>query len=249
MKTTVFRLCLVIMCITLIQSSSGQTITTPYNYPLRPGMPQWRNLRSQAQKLAALQVPDSVLGRMSTEALINTCLDYPFLFLYTAYSDSLGGMAHVIAGFNGLQELIRRKDAGLQLLKTYQAYDPLGYGANWTLVEKGDFVIRLTVLELLLSHDSILTQLNSDGRLELLAQVVQKAKTRANDRLYSFPNLEASARLAGRIMLKENFTEYVNAAIANNRQLRFFDGERRHLDADEINEMLRHAGNLIDQKH
>ena len=115
-------LCALIMCISLApqialatfsenNSNENHTIDTPYVYPVVPGTHEWNILDTQAEKVAVCQIPVDILSSLTTEALVETVLDYPLMCNISAYNNFLSGYEAVKAQFNGLQELSTRSDA------------------------------------------------------------------------------------------------------------------------------------------
>lgn len=83
-----------------------------YQYPIVPGTDKWKSFTTNDQKLSACQIPQNVLKKMSTENLIKTIRDYPLLPNVYVWNSISEGIQNVKEGFNGLQELYRRKYAG-----------------------------------------------------------------------------------------------------------------------------------------
>ena len=54
-------------------------IDEPYVYPIVPGTPEWVALDSRVTKGQVCQIPEDILSRMTTSALLETVLDYPLL--------------------------------------------------------------------------------------------------------------------------------------------------------------------------
>lgn len=86
-------------------------ITTPYEYPITPADDQWKELVSHIDMIDACQIPENILNHMSTEALVETVLNYPLLSDMLAWSDKTAGFKSVASNFNGLTELLSRVDA------------------------------------------------------------------------------------------------------------------------------------------
>jgi hypothetical protein len=93
-------------------SLPAQQIDTPYDYPVKPGMEEWKRFTSRDQKQEACQIPQEILARLSTAALLETCLNYPLYADIIAYDHVQEGFDFVKAGFNGLQVLFKREDVG-----------------------------------------------------------------------------------------------------------------------------------------
>ena len=83
---------MLVMCLTLLtpisafadnlangSSDSSSFITNPYEYPITPDSPQWRNFTQTSQMIEACQVPEDIVENMTTEALLETVLDYPLM--------------------------------------------------------------------------------------------------------------------------------------------------------------------------
>ena len=104
------------------ESTSGQN-TTAYDYPIKPGTSEWSQFDDHAEMVDACQIPEDVLKTMSTDALIETVLNYPLLDDIYAYDTFQEGFDAVSEHFNGLLELLNRGDAGSELLAKYQGMD------------------------------------------------------------------------------------------------------------------------------
>ena len=111
-------LCTVPMSIPSDAASPTQ-IDTPYVYPLQPGTPEWKATISRMERAAACQIPEDILPAMTTRALAETVLNYPFMVdLYVWNTTSIGFQA-LLEDFNGLRELVSRPD-GLEVLRQIQ---------------------------------------------------------------------------------------------------------------------------------
>ncbi len=96
-------------------------LSESYVYPVIPGTDEWKELQTHEEMLEVSQIPDDILCQMTTEALVQTVLDYPLsldMLLFDTYKQ---GFKAVYGGFNGLRELVDRKDSGSELLKRYKA--------------------------------------------------------------------------------------------------------------------------------
>jgi len=95
-----------------------------WDYPIKPGTDKWKTLKTTQDKLDNCQIPVSILGKLTTADLVRLCLNYPLLgdllFSNTGFQD---GFNAISSNFNGFQELLKRKDAGAELLKHYEAFD------------------------------------------------------------------------------------------------------------------------------
>lgn len=93
------------------QPTDPYTIEVAYVYPVRPGTDEWKALDTPEKKLEACHVPVEQLRCMTTDALLETVLNYPLLVNIYAYNSIEIGIRSVSAYFPGLDELFSRSDA------------------------------------------------------------------------------------------------------------------------------------------
>jgi len=84
--------------------------TEPYEYPIVPGTDEWSELTSLAEKIEVCHVPQMALDNMTTEALLETVLNYPLLGNIFAYDTPQKGFEAIREYCNGLQEIWTRPD-------------------------------------------------------------------------------------------------------------------------------------------
>jgi len=113
-------LCFITLAAACQKASPTYLITDPFQYPVVPGMEEWTQLGSLQEKAAVCQIPEDILGNMTTQALVETVANYPLWINVMAYEDRQLGLEHVKSYFNGLQELSTRKDA-IEEIETYIA--------------------------------------------------------------------------------------------------------------------------------
>lgn len=128
-KVFLFSLLLItVLCSYFI--STNQEIQTPYQYPVVPGTIEWENFESRSDMIEACQIPQDTLERLSTDALLQTILDYPFLSEMVMFyrtpeeREQELGFWHIANSFNGLQEFMKREDA-LSTLEEYGSFNNL----------------------------------------------------------------------------------------------------------------------------
>lgn len=79
----------------------------------------WKTFQTLEEMQSACQIPDDVLSNLSTEELVQICMDYPLFGNYLAYDNETFGIKKVMAGFNGFTELKKHTDAAEKLLDIY----------------------------------------------------------------------------------------------------------------------------------
>ncbi len=153
MKKRPLFLCLsTLICALCVPFNELSAQTTKWDYPVKPGTPEWVAFKSHREMIEACQVPEGVLSSMTTEELVEVCLNYPMFDNIWAYDSFPMGLRHVAKHSNAMQELFRRNDNVQHLLNLLKEKD---------LVENpfktyGESVYRHGHVELLLSHPSVI---------------------------------------------------------------------------------------------
>jgi hypothetical protein len=150
-----------------------------YNFPIKPGTKEWKELKTGKQMHDVCQISKDILKNMSSDALAESCMKYPLYFEFTAFNDEIKGITYVIENFNGLKELSQRKDGASSLLKIYKK---MVIQTKEGYIETGKIssVLNFEYIELLLSADVFLNQLDSIGMQELKAETLAKYGEKLN---------------------------------------------------------------------
>ena len=128
----------------------GQT----WDYPVKPGTEEWKKFQSNEEMVKACQVPESILQSLSTNELIDIYLRYPLLYDVFAFNNTDEGLDKLFSDFNGIRALYKRKDASDNLIKRYiqKIHSFSLLNENRSELEKGDFIVAVDMLELILSR-------------------------------------------------------------------------------------------------
>lgn len=129
----------------------------------------WKTFQPLEEMQSACQIPDDVLPNLSTEELVQICMDYPLFGNFSAYNDELVGIKKVMDGFNGFTELKKRIDAAEKLLDLYENVNVATLNSDKENIETYPN-IKLGYLELILSSGEFesLYQGNLLQRLNIL---------------------------------------------------------------------------------
>jgi hypothetical protein len=133
-----------------------------YDYPIKPGTPEWELLQSSDEMDSALRIPEEILYYISTEGLIETVLNYPgFGNIYFA-EDYQIAFDLMKDNFNGFSELLQRDDAAKKLKNRYILMHPGCNKNNWpSIIEPGrNISFSFAYIEILLAQYDILNQLD-----------------------------------------------------------------------------------------
>ncbi len=193
---------LLIYCFVL--TAFAQQKSGVYKWPLKPGMPQWKELKTHDEMLEVLQIPAETLQKMTTNDLAQTCLNYPLFSDIWAFNSLQDGMERVIAGFNGLQEFLKRDNAGLELYAIYKTINPHNFEESWSNLQKGRYAAKFAKIEILLAQEAVLSSLKQNERFLLLKESMIKQKAMQQCPMYDQNNQEPNAYLMGKIVQKDN---------------------------------------------
>lgn len=198
MVTSLFVSLLAFMCLT-IQADALQGFQFPTSETLK-------TKKTNGEIVAALQIPEDILKQMPTATLVKTCLNYPLVPDFVLYNTSQKGIDALIAQFNGLQELMKRKDAGTELLKIYCTTYPQDFDASLPSARIGGFTMKISFLELLLGQEVILEKLTDEQRLELIDLSLRKLETKSNyPDIYGQISIDATAMAGFRMMGEDDY--------------------------------------------
>lgn len=187
----------------------GQTSGATWNYPVRPGTEEWKQLSSFSERLNAFNIPDSILSTIATENLVKTCLDYPWWILITSRDNNQAGYDYLKSVFNGFRELENRKDAGKELLKVYEKMDAKKRLELKTSIEKGIFSFQFVFIEVLLSQPTILNSLSKQDLTQLFGVAISVFQDKNNPEInYSLLSLSSTGLVLGRILEKKQNLEF-----------------------------------------
>lgn len=121
----------------------------------------------------ACQIPEDVLSQLSTEALAETCMNYPLYFEYLSSNNERTGIAYLISSFNGLQELSKRADGASALIKIYTKL-PINTASLAKTVGQSRNMLHIGYVELLLADNAFFNKISTSELNELKKVVVSK---------------------------------------------------------------------------
>jgi hypothetical protein len=133
-----------------------------YFYPVQPGTPEWSKLTSLDEKIAACQVPEDILKRLTTKALVDTIMTYPLMGNDVFYIDPQSGLEENFAHANCVQELYTRQDAATELLTKYQWMLPVTIDELWSYSIKMQYTLNLKIIETLWDQNLIIDKVTQE---------------------------------------------------------------------------------------
>ena len=132
----------------------------------------------------ACQIPTIKLKNMTTEALLETVLDYPLLLHYKAYDSIEKSIEIMSASFNGFSELFLREDVTSVLLNKYST----AYVAQENDSEDctPELFFESSTVEFLLASNEILNgEMSIDDNSKFFTIHMRKNTERSESGLYS----------------------------------------------------------------
>ena len=160
-----------------VNEPTNYTIDTPYNYPVRPGMPEWAEFTNHQQMINACEIPETILHSMTTEALVDTVLNYPLWIDPYLHDDINYGFSLMANHFNGMTELMTREEASDLLLERYQQTEIL----NPVMLHSIDVedYFYLSNIELMLAQEVFYSSLDEESQTILTVEAEEKYEQRS----------------------------------------------------------------------
>ena len=188
-------------------TATVQSADNSYHFPVRGGTEEWKAFTSHVQMLEACMVPEDLLATMSTEGLIKTCMDYPLKNDLGNYNDFQKGFECVTGGFNGLQELLKKKDASAKLIAYYSSMKPEAFNRTLSIADKGFYAFDIMYVEMILAQSQILDNLTAQEQKELLSMCLEKSEVRTDyQNVYDDSRFHIGwALLVGKLLQKLNY--------------------------------------------
>lgn len=157
----------------------GQNQSTLFKYPITPNTSEWREYKTTADRLKALQIPEGLLSLISTEELIDVCLDFPYIGEFLCFNDYQYGFEKVTNKFNGYKELMNRKD----LVKVLPSKASEIHKLIDTSSDRKSTInsqIKLIAFDFLIIQEDILNQFDKNTRNQLQDEIRKTAQLNLN---------------------------------------------------------------------
>lgn len=237
MKNITILLCSFLLPVSLL----GQKVETPYDFPVKPGTDLWAKLKTSRQMDSVCVIPDIQLKKLSTNALLLTCLNYPRILDFFISDNLQKGYNFYSKHFNGLAELSNRSDLGDVLINSYVNFDlqkgSIG-GYNLSIAD-----LQGPVFELLIAQETVINQYDKNEKLILLSEALQKLQQRQQLR-QSIYNQTTSALIISRILSSEKIilSEFDNNG---NEMFSYFNANATILNPIIIAKLIAAAQQLL----
>lgn len=156
----------------------------PYDFPVTPDDAEWKRFTTKQEMLDVCQIPQDKLESMTTEALLETVLNYPLIGTFTAFNSLEDACAVMSDDFNGFNELFSRSDISERLMAKYSSI-PVVTAKEAEFSSPEEFFLPSTV-EYLLVCDEIKNGEYSTGQTEEVCDLLkEKVEERESAGIYS----------------------------------------------------------------
>ena len=220
--------------------ANNSEISDAYNYPVKPGTDAWRAFTTHEEMLKACQIPESTLRTMSTEGLVETVLNYPLYNDVLAYNSPQQGFDALSSEFNGIRELLNRKDAGTVLLAKFKVADPTAIGKDWTDLQKGCYIFNLIDIETLLAQQAIISNLGSAQYPDLVRECLVKINTERQSEMYGGMSKESCLWVIARVLQYVTYEPFIRK-VADDRFFQDFVARGFYATDDVENDIYAQA--------
>lgn len=180
------------------------------DYPVTEDSKEWNDFKSHDEMVAACNVPEKLIKKMSTEELVDLMMDYPLLGDLRMYDDLNIGFQCLAKNSNVLSEILKREDGPKALLAAYTDLELVKENAKTeeimnevkddvsvvvelaedkeyadTVEEIADSVYEDTFLEVALSQEKVIDDLDSEELEVLSEEASEKVLDKAISDIYS----------------------------------------------------------------
>lgn len=128
MKKNILSIILVIaLCFTMFSNlalaGTSEIDNSKVIYKVLPGTEEWKKIDNHDDMIAACQISEQTLAKLSTEELYDALENYPLFDDVFYYPTLKSGMAYIKETFNGAKVFFDRKDAAEVVLEKYLSRD------------------------------------------------------------------------------------------------------------------------------
>lgn len=188
----------------------SQDKVSKYLFPMYPGDKEWKETK-YPERIKALDIPDSILNKISNSQLIGACFEYPFNVNLFAFNNFDEGFANLCKTFNGYSELLKRKNIEDDLIDFYDEMLAFKFKDKYSLYDESQDPLNFYLIEKILSQDKIIDNLSSlqKRRLFLISKEKYIMKKGGKDidnghPVFSTNSLQSTMVLISKLALKED---------------------------------------------
>lgn len=205
------------------RSKCGENSGVPEPY-LYPPASDFLSL-PYTERLEKLQLPAKILKYQCTYDLVETYLTYPYINILGHNNNFKVAFRRLLENFNGARELTMREDGSTQLLKRYEINNMSNFDSLWDSQVQHDYKWKLMLLELTLSQEEILNNLNLQSRNALLISAVNVLfKRESSPSLFLFTNHNSNDFLIANTLFSIGYPPFKKYVSSKPKFLNYLNG-------------------------
>lgn len=185
-----------------------------WDYPLKPGMEEWNKLKTEKERIAAVQVPEEVLAKASAEDLVLLAVSFPRFGYYTAFNTPQTGFDVMRSRYNVFRALCSRQqqEIGKNLIALYKDAGMSGF--EKTPVSNDFWTIKFDFIELMLAQKEIISTMTPSDKYDLLLETKNKISQKGcSEAFNSFQDLCSTTFIIGRVLESEKMIDSKQAEL------------------------------------
>jgi hypothetical protein len=175
-----------------------------WDYPVKPDMEEWKSCKSPNEIYKKLLIPDEIIKDLGTETLIELCLDYPAPTVFFIFNTPQQGFDGFFKQFNGIRELMSRKETPLLLLEKYKKMTMNDFNHLMTLEQQGKVASMFYLIELFLVQPVILQSFNNKEIKTLLQETLNKITLKNSMEVFGGYNRSSTLWLIAKVLHVNN---------------------------------------------
>jgi hypothetical protein len=214
-----------------------------YNYPVRPGMEEWGNLKTGEEMLEACQIPRDTLDKMSSQAIVQAILDHPLAYDVLHRRQYQMDFESTFFQNNAYFELTKRKDAGEAILERL-------FCVNLLSTSFGE-MRKVLGLEVLMSQTVFLSRLNTKEAKRVVMIALIHDKIRQEQKLFFREDLTAFFLIA-KTLYRQDYSPFVVETFRDPELWRLVESRNYTFmpwrDGYIVQLILKHANNYLENK-
>ncbi len=179
--------------------SDSSPINEPYTFLSEKDSEIWAKTTSIEERFSVCEVPEDILTRMTTDALVRTLLKYPLNVIYSAYDNPLDAVELVFKNSALHRELSARDDAA-EVLLHYFASTSIDKSTKRSTANKSDFGLTY-VNELFFEYflaSRLIPELYKDSNEPLIHEIAtRKLRERRADASFSEVSVQPLIMILG----------------------------------------------------
>lgn len=222
-----------------------RTQNSPYQYPITGGQ-EWGKLYNKDfdNRVIACEVPQETLDKMTSGALLETCLNYPLNYTLLASNNKGKTLSGIIEKSNAYQELVKRKDLVPVVIQAFANLDPRKIRALNDFKDQQKFWLKQNVLGLFIANNHIMSLLTEKEKRNIVEISLDKiAKMESVSDIYSAGTI-AIANIHMVTIVNENESDNFRNTKAGNK-INDFVATGINIDLKTYNDLKERAINYI----